>query len=103
MDAAGKGTAFRKALGDFATGAGVYELLFRGAGPDEKGCLDPDAVCSNLFDVADDDDDELFLKRQLHEYVSFGVFAAGQLLGTNAEVSLGQDVNGLLQKLQPSG
>lgn len=102
VDAAGKGTVFRQALADFAGGAGVYELLFRRAGPDERGLLNPDAVCTNLFDVADGDE-EPFLKAQLHEYVSFALFAAGNVLGQEAEHQLSREVHGLLQQLQPRG
>jgi len=102
VDTSGKGTLFRQALSDFATGAGVYELLFRSAGPDEKGVLSPDAVCSNLFDVADGDE-EPFLKAQLHEYVSFALFAAGNVVGVDVEQQLAREVNGLLQQLQPRG
>jgi Domain of unknown function (DUF4388) len=102
VDRDGKGTLFRTVLSDFANGAGVYSLLFRRAGPDKRGLLDPKSVCANLFDVADGDE-ELFLKDKLHEYVSFGLFAAGNVLGADAEQKLSHELNGLLRKLQPSG
>ncbi len=100
VDATGKGTAFRHALDQFATGAGVYAMLFAGAGPNAKGLLDADRVCRNLADVADGDE-EPFLKEKLHEYISFALFAAGSVLGAEAEGALGLEVSGVLRELQP--
>jgi hypothetical protein len=101
VDLEGKGTAFRGALDQFATGAGAYALLFAGAGPDEKGVLDPERVCHNLHDVADDAE-EPFLKNKLHEYISFALFAAGGVLGTEAETALSAEVEPTLRELTPS-
>jgi hypothetical protein len=102
VDAAGKGTAFRNALDQFATGAGIYAMLFRGAGPNERGMLEPDGVCQNLHDVADGDE-ELFLKTKLHEYISFALFAAGGVLGADVEGILGVEVAPIMTELMPSG
>jgi hypothetical protein len=101
VDFEGKGTAFRGALDQFATGAGIYALLFAGAGPDEKGVLDPERVCHNLHDVAGDAE-EPFLKSKLHEYISFALFAAGSVLGSEAETALGSEVEPIVRELTPS-
>lgn len=102
VDAAGKGTAFRASLASFATGAGVYDVLFRGAGPDARGELDPERVAHNLSGMAGDDD-EAYLMRKLHDYVSFALFTAGGLLSQEAEVDLGHEIAPILAQLQPQG
>ncbi len=102
VDAAGHGTAFRDGLESFAAGAGEYELVFMGAGPDERGALDPERVCGNVAMVAGGDE-ESYLRETLHEYVSFAVFAAGNVLGSDAEAALGADVSEMLGQLQPQG
>lgn len=101
VDRAGKGTAFRDALSSFASGGGIYDLLFRGAGPDERGELEPAIVARNAQSVLGED--ETFLMDKLHEYVSFGVFAAGSVLGQEGEAALDLEVQGILSRLQPSG
>ncbi len=100
VDAAGKGTAFRQTLSGFASGGGIYDLLFRGAGPDDRGQLDAERVAGNALAVGDDD---TFLMVKLHEYVSFALFAAGSLLGKEAEAALDGEVQGILARLQPAG
>jgi hypothetical protein len=100
-DAAGKGTAFRQAVDNFATGAGVYDMLFLGAGPNEKGMLDPARVANNAVVACGDSDD--FLLDKLHGYVSFAVFAVGALLGSEAEAELDREIQPILSQLQPTG
>ncbi|MCC6214001.1 MAG: DUF4388 domain-containing protein [Polyangiaceae bacterium] len=103
MDAIGKGTAVREALASFAVGAGVYDILFRGAGPDAYGALNPDIVAQNAELLAAGSDPEHVLKQMLHEYVSFAVFSAGSALSPEREAELGRDVSGFLAILQPQG
>ncbi len=98
-DAAGKGTAVRESLDSFAVGAGVYDILFRGAGPDENGALDAERVSANASVVAGGADPEDFLKQTLHEYVSFAVFAAGSALGSEAERDINRDIKPFLDLL----
>lgn len=102
VDAAGKGTAFRESLASFATGAGVYDVLFLGAGPDPSGQLDPERVAHNLARMAGDDD-EAYLTKKLHDYVSFAIFSAGSVLGHEAEVELSHEIDAVLAQLQPQG
>jgi len=102
IDQAGVGTAFRQGLADFATGAGFYDMLFLGAGPDERGTFDADRVADNLKGLAGDED-EAILMEKLHDYVSFAIFNAGSLLGEETESGLFGEVQPILGRLQPQG
>ena len=102
-DRGGKGRALRDSLASFAVGAGVYDILFRGAGPDETGMLDSERVEENSVLVAQGGDVENMLKHMLHEYVSFALFSAGTALGSDREGQLKQEVLQILSRLRPSG
>jgi hypothetical protein len=102
-DACGKGGALRESLSSFAVGAGVYDMLFRGAGPDESGALLPDRVAENSQIVAGGADAENVLKQMLHEYVSFALFSAGTALGSDKDAELKKEVSPVLAKLRPQG
>lgn len=101
-DASGKGTVLRQSLDSFAVGGGVYDILFRGAGPAEGGSLDPERVAENSVMVAGGADPERFLKQSLHEYVSFALFAAGNALGADADAQLEREVSGWVGQLRSS-
>ena len=100
-DSAGKGEALRQSLSSFAVGAGVYDILFRGAGPDAEGVLDAKVVAENSVIVAAGADPENILKQMLHEYVSFALFSAGTALGSDKEAELKKEVGAVLGKLRP--
>jgi hypothetical protein len=102
-DSAGKGGTIRQSLSSFAVGAGVYDILFRGAGPDENGVLDAKTVADNSVLVAAGGDPENVLKQMLHEYVSFALFSAGTALGSERENELKREVGPVLAKLRPQG
>jgi hypothetical protein len=102
-DRANKGQALRESLASFAVGAGVYDILFRKAGPDAQGVLDPKTVAENSVWVASGADPENMLKQMLHEYVSFALFSAGTALGTEREAELKNEVGAILAKLRPQG
>jgi hypothetical protein len=102
-DQAGKGHALRESLASFAVGAGVYDILFRKAGPDEGGALDPERVAENSRVVATGADAENVLKQMLHEYVSFALFSAGTALGSEKDGELKKEVSPVLAKLRPQG
>ncbi|MBK8995998.1 MAG: DUF4388 domain-containing protein [Myxococcales bacterium] len=102
-DQAGKGQALRESLASFAVGAGVYDILFRGAGPNGEGVLEPKAVADNSVLVAFGSDPENMLKQMLHEYVSFALFSAGTALGSEKENELKREVGAVLGKLRPQG
>jgi hypothetical protein len=100
---ANKADEVRGNLASFAVGAGVYDILFRSAGPDDSGALDPDTVASNAVAVAGGGDEDNLLKQMLHEYVSFALFSAGAALGSGAEGELAKHVNAALGSLRPQG
>ncbi len=102
-DTAGKGTMVRDGLASFAVGAGVYDILFRNAGPDAHGALLPDQVAENAAIVASGADPEAFLKQTLHEYVSFALFSAGSSLGSEKEGEIARQVKPFLDQLRPQG
>ncbi|MBW2523849.1 MAG: DUF4388 domain-containing protein [Deltaproteobacteria bacterium] len=102
MAAEGKAEALAAALDGFATGGGVYDVLFQGAGPAADGSFDPVTVAQNVGRVAVGDPDE-YLKSKLHEYVSFALFSAGSALGSAREAALGAELEGLIASLQPRG
>jgi hypothetical protein len=93
----------RESLASFAVGAGVYEILFRGAGPDAKGVLDADRVAANVLLVASGSDPENVLKQMLHEYVSFALFSIGAALGSEVEADVTRRVTPQLANLRPQG
>jgi hypothetical protein len=100
---AGKAAEVRDSLASFAVGAGVYDILFRGAGPDASGALDPDRVAHNAVLVAAGADPQNMLKQLLHEYVSFALFSAGAALGSDAETAIAERVGPNLSTLRPQG
>jgi hypothetical protein len=99
----GKVDEVRSNLESFAIGAGVYDILFRNAGPDETGALDSETVAANSVVVAGGADQDNMLKQMLHEYVSFALFSAGAALGSGAEGELAKQVAHALTGLRPQG
>ncbi len=100
---AGKADEVRESLASFAVGAGVYDMLFRGAGPDASGALDPDRVAHNAVIVAGGSDPHHILKQMLHEYVSFALFSVGAALGSDVEAEVTLKVAPYLGTLRPQG
>lgn len=100
---AGKAEEVRANLASFAVGAGVYDILFRKAGPDESGALDAETVAANSAVVAGGAGQDNMLKQMLHEYVSFALFSAGTALGSGAESELAKQVAPALAGLRPQG
>jgi hypothetical protein len=98
-----KAAEVRESLASFAVGAGVYDMLFRGAGPDASGALDPDRVAQNAVVVAGGGDPDHILKQMLHEYVSFALFSVGAALGSEAEAEITHRVGPNLSTLRPQG
>lgn len=99
----GKADEVRANLASFAVGSGVYDILFRSAGPDETGALDPETVAHNAVAIAGGGDEDNMLKQMLHEYVSFALFSAGAALGSGAESELAKHVAAALGGLRPQG
>jgi hypothetical protein len=100
---AGRADEVRSGLSSFAVGSGVYDILFRNAGPDEQGALDAEAVAHNSAIVAGGSDPDNLLKQMLHEYVAFALFSAGAALGAAAEAELSRHVGLALASLKPQG
>jgi hypothetical protein len=99
----GKAEEVRMSLASFAVGAGVYDILFRNAGPDETGALDPETVAANASIVAGGGDQDNALRQMLHEYVSFALFSVGAALGSGTEAELAKQVGPSLVALRPQG
>jgi hypothetical protein len=99
-DAAGKGAELRDGLSSFATGGGVYDPLFMGAGPQKDGTLKPHRIASNIAALAGDDPDA-WLVELLNGYVGFGLFQAESLLPREAQAQLLADVTEMLKPLRP--
>jgi hypothetical protein len=100
---AGKTSDVRESLASFAVGAGVYDILFRGAGPDATGALDAAKVAENAVIVAGGAEPENILKQLLNEYVSFALFSVGAALGSDAEAEVTRQVSPNLTSLRPQG
>jgi hypothetical protein len=97
----GKSADVAASLAAFAVGGGVYEILFAGAGPDANGGFDADNVARNALLIAGTADPADLLKRMLHDYVSFALFSAGAVLGSNAEATLVKSVRDMLDVIKP--
>jgi hypothetical protein len=102
-ESGGRADEVRSGLSSFAVGAGVYDILFRNAGPDATGALDADAVAQNSAIVAGGADPDNMLKQMLHEYVAFALFSAGAALGSTVEAELARQVGPALASLKPQG
>jgi hypothetical protein len=85
VDAVGRGGEVREQLASFATGAGVYDALFRKAGPAADGTLIPERIIENIAVMVGPDQAEATLGQWLYEYVSFAVFVAEPFLRPGLE------------------
>jgi hypothetical protein len=102
-EAAGKGEQVRAGLSSFAVGAGVYDILFRGAGPNARGELDAERVAENSVVIASGGNPLNLLKQMLHEYVGFALFCTGGVIGSDQEEVLMKEVSRILSLLRPIG
>jgi hypothetical protein len=100
-DTAGKGTTLRNNLASFADG--TYEVVFRNAGPFEKGEFHSQRVVDNARLLAAGGNVEKFLKEMLYDYVSFALFTAGSLVRRVKDQGLGKQVEPLMSRLRPIG
>lgn len=100
-DQGGKGAELRDGLARFATGGGVYDPLFQGAGPLPDGTFRPDRVERNLAALAGEDPDA-WLIQLMHDYIGFALFQAGSLLPRDQESKLAHNVAELLKPLRPA-
>ncbi len=70
----------REQLASFATGAGVYDALFRKAGPAADGTVVTEKIIENIGVLVGPEQAETTLAQWLYEYVSFAVFVAEPFL-----------------------
>ena len=80
VDGSGHGGEVREQLSSFATGAGVYDALFRKAGPAPDGTVLAEKIIENIGVLVGPEQAEATLSQWLYEYVSFGVFVAEPFL-----------------------
>ena len=99
-DAAGKGAVLRDGLGNFATGGGVYDPLFMGAGPLSDGTLKPERIGKNIAQLAGEDPDA-WLVELMNDYIGFALFQAESILSRDAQAKLLADVMEILKPLRP--
>lgn len=100
-DRAGKGAELRQGLSSFATGAGIYDPLFMGAGPSPEGTFKPGRVAQNMAALAGDDPESV-LAQLLTDYVGFALFQAESLVAREAHQSLSTQVAAMLKSVQPT-
>ena len=100
-DANGKAQEIRDGLSRFATGGGVYDPLFQGAGPLPDGSFRPERVERNLAVLAGDEPDA-WLTQLMLDYMGFALFQAGSVLPRDVEASLSASIALRLQQLRPS-
>lgn len=101
-DEAGAGGRFREALASFASGAGLYDLLFRGAGPARDGTLDGERVSDNI-ELVDPSQPMVALRRMMHEYIAFALFSVQTKLDGEVSKRCERQIAEVLQNLQPGG
>ncbi len=102
VDQAGRGHEIREQLSSFATGAGVYDVLFQGAGPAEDGTVNPDRITENVAMLVGPAESEAMLSQWLYEYSSFGLFVAEPVLRiADAQQTITKKVAELIGPLAP--
>ena len=99
-DQAGKGAELREGLSRFATGGGVYDPLFMGAGPLADGTLKPDRIRRNIAALAGEDPDA-WLVELMNDYVGFALFQAESILSREAQADLLAEVMEITKPLRP--
>ncbi len=98
----GQADELRTSLESFTVGAGVvYDMLFRGAGPDAQGRLEPERVAENAVLVSQVGDPVETVKQLLFDYVSFALFSVGAALGKEGEAALHKKVGEAVERLRP--
>ncbi len=79
VDEVGGGAEIREQLSSFATASGVYDALFRDAGPAPDGTLDPEKIAETILQLVAGNATAM-LAQWLYEYASFAMFIAEPLL-----------------------
>jgi hypothetical protein len=102
VDRLDKGDDVRSSLKSFADGVSVYGILFRRAGPDARGVLDPERVAENALLVAAGPDADQVLKQMLHDYLAFALFSGCAAVGPEREAELKREVGPVLDQIRPA-
>jgi hypothetical protein len=107
----GHGEELREQLASFATGAGIYDALFRGAGPQQDGTVDIARVSENAVTMIGPDQSSATLAQWLYEYASFATFVAEPYVRTTdgpppsrigGQAPLSKKIAELISPLAPS-
>ncbi len=80
VDEVGGGRDVREQLASFATASGVYDALFREAGPKRDGRLDSQRIADNIEMLVGREEAPKMLTQWLYEYATFAMFIAEPLL-----------------------
>lgn len=99
-DAVAKGDDLRDGLARFATGGGIYDPLFMGAGPLQDGTLKPNRIGSNIAALAGEEPDA-WLVGLMNDYVGFALFQAESLLPREQQSTLMAQVMDILKPVRP--
>jgi hypothetical protein len=99
-DRAGKGGELRDGLSRFATGGGIYDPLFMGAGPLADGTLKPNRIANNIAALAGEEPDA-WLVGLMNDYVGFALFQAESLLAREQQSNLMAQVMDMLKPVRP--
>ena len=91
VDEVGGGEEVRAQLASFATASGVYDQLFRDAGPAVDGTLDGDKIAETIELLVGGGNSVAMLGQWLFEYASFAMFIAEPLLRSRAGAGDGPD------------
>jgi Domain of unknown function (DUF4388) len=100
-DAAGRGGGLRMGLSRFATGAGMYDTLFLGAGPSQEGTFKAKVIATNIGAIAGQDQDQ-WLIQLMSDYVGFALFQAESLMPRDAHTTLVGKATEMLKDLLPT-
>jgi hypothetical protein len=101
VETTGAGEAFRAQLSMYASTAGIYDVLFMGAGPRADGTLDDARIGRNVKTLVQDDDPEEQLGEWLYDYAAYALFNASGGLSTEAEQALSKQVHERIRLLAP--
>jgi hypothetical protein len=99
-DAVGKGTELRQGLATFATGGGIYDPLFMGAGPLPDGTLKPNRIANNIAALAGEDPDA-WLVGLMNDYAGFALFQVESLLPRDEQAGLISQVMDMVKPVRP--
>jgi hypothetical protein len=99
-EAVGKGAELRDGLARFATGGGIYDPLFMGAGPLTDGSLRPNRIASNIAALAGEEPDG-WLVGLMNDYVGFALFQTESLLPRDAQSTLMSLVTEIVKPVRP--